>query len=49
MFVIRVQKAYHRGYQGGLRAVPRPPVNDGQCAEWLFETNIKDAKRRICK
>jgi hypothetical protein len=47
LFVSRVQKAYYQGYSDGLRAAPRP--QDGQCAAWLFETNIKDAKRRICK
>ena len=49
LFVDRVQRAYFRGYQDGLRAVPRPPTSDSQCAAWLMETNIKDAKRRICK
>lgn len=45
LYVTRVQTAYLRGYSDGLRA----KNNDGQCASWLMQTDLKDAKRRICK
>lgn len=46
LFVSRVQGAYWRGYYDGLRT---NKATDGQCASWLLQTNLKDAKRRICK
>ncbi len=47
-FVSRVRTAYWRGYQDGIRAYKTNPT-DGQCASWLMQTNMKDAKKRICK
>ena len=47
-FVSRVRSAYWRGYQDGIRAYKTNPM-DGQCASWLMQTNMKDAKKRICK
>ena len=28
---------------------PAPRVTDQQCVSWLFEANLKDVKKRICK
>jgi hypothetical protein len=48
LFINKVQTAYWKGYQDGIRAHKINPT-DGQCASWLMQTNLKDAKRRICK
>ena len=37
---------YADGYAAGS-AVAK--TTDQQCVAWLFETNIKEAKKRICK
>lgn len=50
LFVTKVQSAYWRGFNDGLnKHNPINKPNDGQCASWLMQTNLKDAKRRICK
>lgn len=43
----RVQTAYKRGYRDGSRTSYKP--SDVQCASWLMQTNMKEAKTRICK
>ncbi len=48
LFVNKVQSAYWRGYQDGRKSNIVNPT-DGQCASWLMQTNMKEAKRRICK
>jgi len=47
LYVTKAQAAYRRGYIDGLNARKMPI--DNQCVSWLMETNMKDAKRRICK
>ena len=37
---------YLDGFAAGQSSVK---VTDKQCAAWLFESNMKDVKRRICK
>ncbi len=41
----RVQTAYKRGYTDGSTAL----AVDSQCISWLMESNLKEAKKRICK
>jgi hypothetical protein len=44
------QKGYARGVADTKAAVlPAPRVTDQQCVAWLFETNLKEARKRICK
>ena len=37
---------YADGYEAG-RAVAK--TTDQQCVAWLFDANMKDVKKRICK
>jgi len=48
LYMDKSKSAYRRGYQDGLSARKAPPV-DKQCVSWLMQTNLKDAKQRICK
>jgi hypothetical protein len=41
----RVQTAYRKGYTDGSTAL----AVDSQCVSWLMESNLKEAKKRICK
>jgi|APGre2960657404_1045060.scaffolds.fasta_scaffold02830_3 hemerythrin superfamily protein len=41
----RVQTAYRKGYTDGSTAL----AIDSQCVSWLMESNLKEAKKRICK
>jgi len=41
----RVQTAYKRGYTDGSTAL----AIDSQCVSWLMNSNLKEAKQRICK
>ncbi len=43
----RINYAYDRGYREGL-AAQDIKVRDQQCIQWMFNTNIKEAKKRIC-
>lgn len=43
----KAQEAYKKGYRDGSRSSYKP--SDVQCASWLMQTNIKEAKTRICK
>lgn len=40
----RVQAAYKKGYRDGFNAL----AVDNQCAAWLMNSSIKEAKERIC-
>ena len=44
----RLQHEYHRGFTEGVASVTSPDI-DKQCVGWMFESNFKDAKKRICK
>ena len=41
------------GYERALADVkaitPTPKTTDQQCVAWLFESNMKEAKRKICR
>ena len=41
----RVQVAYKKGYRDGFNAF----TVDSQCTAWLMNSNLKEAKERICK
>jgi hypothetical protein len=41
----RVQASYKKGYRDGFNAF----TVDSQCAAWLMNSNLKEAKERICK
>jgi hypothetical protein len=45
MVTDKVQLAYKKGYRDGFNAL----AVDSQCASWLMNSNIKEAKERICK
>jgi hypothetical protein len=42
---IKANEAYRKGYRDGFNAL----AVDSQCASWLMNSNIKEAKERICK
>lgn len=41
------------GYDRALKDIalitPPPKTTDQQCVAWLFNTNLKNAKKRMCK
>ena len=39
--------AYIDGYNAGLAAAPKINM-DTQCVAWLFQTNLKQARKRVC-
>jgi len=41
----RVQTAYYAGFRDGKNAF----TIDSQCSAWLMNSNLKEAKERICK
>jgi len=41
----RVQTAYNAGYRDAKNAF----TIDSQCSAWLMNSNLKEAKTRICK
>ena len=41
----KVQVAYKKGYTDGSTAL----AVDSQCVSWLMNSNLKEAKQRICK
>jgi len=41
----RVQSAYNAGFRDGKNAF----TIDSQCTAWLMNSNLKEAKERICK
>ena len=47
MLVAVVGRAeYADGYAAGAKTVK---TTDQQCVAWLFEANMKDVKRKICR
>lgn len=45
MLTSRVQTAYSAGFRDGKNAF----TIDSQCSAWLMNSNLKEAKERICK
>lgn len=42
-------KGYDRALADVKLLTPPPQTTDQQCVAWLFETNMKDVKRKICR
>jgi hypothetical protein len=40
----RVQASYKKGYRDGFNSL----AIDSQCSAWLMNSNMKEAKSRIC-
>lgn len=45
VMIHKTNEAYDRGYQAGIDSMNI----DKQCAAWLFDSNLKDVKKRVCK
>ncbi len=43
-----VSNAYKSGFDAGVESVQNEDA-DKICVKWLFESNMKDVKKRICK
>lgn len=41
----KAQESYRKGYRDGFNSL----AIDSQCSAWLMNSNIKEAKERICK
>ena len=40
----------HAGYDRALKDMPPAvKITDQQCIAWLFESNMKDVKKKVCK
>lgn len=44
---VRINYAYDKGYREGLAAQSRQ-VTENQCIKWLFNTNLKEARKKVC-
>jgi hypothetical protein len=42
---IKAQEAYRKGYRDGFNSL----AIDSQCSAWLMNSDLKEAKERICK
>jgi hypothetical protein len=42
---IKTQEAYRKGYRDGFNSF----AIDSQCSAWLMNSDLKEAKERICK
>ena len=45
----KVDDAYNRGYNDAVTVNKLSTNLDKQCTSWLFEENLRDVKKRICK
>lgn len=43
----QVSRIYVMAFADGIAAAPKSNL-DKQCVAWLFETNIKSARQRVC-
>jgi hypothetical protein len=41
----KAQEAYRKGYRDGFNSL----AIDSQCSAWLMNSDLKEAKERICK
>lgn len=51
-FVLGIAAGQQAERERVVKVIPAPPaprVTDQQCVSWLFEANLKDVKKRICK
>jgi hypothetical protein len=42
-----MQRQYKRGYADGADSLSDKHVNE-VCMQWLFQSNLKEAKKRAC-
>lgn len=49
VMINKVDAAYNRGYNDATTVNKIAANLDKQCTGWLFEENLRDAKKRICK
>ena len=49
VMINKVDAAYHRGYNDAVTVNKLSTNLDKQCTSWLFEENLRDVKKRICK
>lgn len=40
---------YDRALEDIKAITPVPKTTDQQCVAWLFDTNMKDVKKKVCK
>lgn len=48
-FSLGKDKGYDQALAGIKAITPAPKTTDQQCVAWLFETNMRAVKNRICK
>jgi len=52
-FAVGFDMGKNKGYNQAIKDTPKPvavtKVIDQQCVAWLFDSNLKDVKKRICK
>lgn len=41
------QRGHQAGYEAGVAAAPKANI-DHQCVAWMFNTNLKQARKRVC-
>ena len=49
VMINKIDAAYHRGYNDASTVNKLTTNIDKQCTNWLFEENLRDVKKRICK
>lgn len=49
VMINKVDAAYNRGYNDAVAANKLSFTLDKQCSSWLFEENMREVKKRICK
>lgn len=49
VMINKVDAAYNRGYNDAVTVNKLTTNIDKQCTSWLFEENLRDVKKRICK
>jgi hypothetical protein len=42
-----VENAYRSGFDAGVQSIV-PEDKDKMCLKWMFESNMKTVKKRIC-
>ena len=56
LYHLTSRSEYERGFRDGFMSIPKPTPQhnittlekDKICSAWLFETNFKESKKRIC-
>lgn len=48
-FSLGKDAGYDRALEDIKAITPPPKTTDQQCVAWLFESNMKEVKRKICR